>query len=206
MDLSLSSDDAEAWDVESSFTLSGFVGLRAELAAGDLWLLYLASLPVWKLAEDEEEEYVREVEPPVPTGLGGLTRLQKALTDFLKVDESLLAIAAETFATLKGTAPADQTKVPRSLRRHSADGREERIPDRKRARRSREAWRKGQCIVPSSVSAVTSGAIRGVSAQVPPRTQRRRPQFIWGLLHFHRPAPPTSPCAASLRAWMFISS
>ncbi|MGI5134230.1 MULTISPECIES: hypothetical protein [unclassified Streptomyces] len=99
LDFSLSSEDGEEWDFETSYALSAFVGLRAELAAGDLRPLYvawLAGLTSWELAEDDEEEYALEVEPPVPAGLASLTGPQRALADFLCVDADLLTAAAES--------------------------------------------------------------------------------------------------------------
>ncbi|MCX4458274.1 hypothetical protein OG585_37775 [Streptomyces sp. NBC_01340] len=110
LDFQLPSEDGGEWDFESSFSLSAFIGLRAELAAGDLrglYLAWLAALSVWELAEDDEEEYAREVEPPVPAGLAELTGPQRALADFLRVDPDLLAVAAQA------AAPAPQTAVDR---------------------------------------------------------------------------------------------
>jgi hypothetical protein len=97
-----SDDGGEAdWEAMASWTLSVFIGLRAELAAGDLrplYLAWLAGLGVWELADDDEEEYAREVEPPVPAGLGTLTGAQQALAEFLRVDPDLLSVAAQASA------------------------------------------------------------------------------------------------------------
>jgi hypothetical protein len=101
LDFSLEPEDGGEWDFETSYALSDLVGLRTELAAGDLRPLYvawLAGLAAWELADDDEEEYARELEPPVPTGLGELTGPQRALADFLKVGPDLLAVAAEASA------------------------------------------------------------------------------------------------------------
>ncbi|MFE2540892.1 hypothetical protein [Actinacidiphila glaucinigra] len=108
LDFSVSSEDGGEWEFETSYTLSAFVGLRAELAAGDLrplYLAWLAGLTAWELAEDDEENYAREVEPPVPAGLASLTGAQRALVDFLGVDADLLAAAAE------GSRPATADTV-----------------------------------------------------------------------------------------------
>ncbi|GAA3377927.1 hypothetical protein GCM10020367_55520 [Streptomyces sannanensis] len=107
LDFSLSSEDAEEWDFEASFSLSDFVGLRAELAAGDmrgLYVAWLAGLTVWELAEDDEEEYARELEPPVPAGMSALTGPQRALAGFLRVGSDLLAVAAEASAPATAAA------------------------------------------------------------------------------------------------------
>ncbi|MGW3727108.1 hypothetical protein [Streptomyces sp. NPDC000851] len=106
LDFSLDSEDGGEWDFETSLELSSLIGLRAELAAGDLrplYLAWLAALTVWELAEDDEEEYAREMEPPVPVGLSELTGPQRALADFLKVDPDLLTAAAQ--ASEPGPAP-----------------------------------------------------------------------------------------------------
>lgn len=107
LDFSLASEGGDEWDFDSSYTLSAFVGLRAELAAGDLRALYiawLAGLTVWEFQEDDEEEYILAVEPPVPAGFGALSGPQRALADFLCVDSDLLAVAARTSAPAAATA------------------------------------------------------------------------------------------------------
>ena len=84
-----SEDEAGEWAGDAEESLSAIVGVRSELAAGDLRPLYLAWLSgygVWERDEDafgEEDE--DELEPPVPVGLGSLTALQRALADFLRL-------------------------------------------------------------------------------------------------------------------------
>ncbi|WP_326571551.1 hypothetical protein OIE69_09735 [Actinacidiphila glaucinigra] len=114
LDFSVSSEHGGEWEFETSYTLSAFVGLRAELAAGDLRPLYvawLAGLTAWELAEDDEENYAREVEPPVPAGLASLTGPQRVLAEFLGVDADLMAVAAEGSrpATAEGLDPTALT-------------------------------------------------------------------------------------------------
>ena len=124
LDFSLSSEDGGEWDFESEFSLSAFVGLRAELAAGDLRGLYvawLAGLGMWELAEDDEEEYVREVEPPVPAGLASLTGPQRALADFLGVDPDLLAVAAQASAPAPQAAAVDRANLAEFIARLPAE-------------------------------------------------------------------------------------
>jgi len=91
-------DDAEA-------LLSAIVGVRAELAAGDLRPLYLAWLAAYGAWERDEDVFDRDadndLEPPVPPGLGMLTAAQRALADFLRLDDELLAIAAQTSPPLE---------------------------------------------------------------------------------------------------------
>lgn len=118
--LDMTSED-EPGDEDEDFepSLSGIVGARSELAAGDLRPLYLAWLSgygTWERDEDafdDEDEDV--VEPPVPAGLGSLTASQRALADFLRVDADLLDVAAKTSPALP-RAKQD----PRGLAAHIA--------------------------------------------------------------------------------------
>jgi hypothetical protein len=61
------------------------------IAGGDLRGLYLA----WLLCVQSYEVPEDSPEPPVPAGLGRLTAPLKAFADFLRIDEDLIAIAAE---------------------------------------------------------------------------------------------------------------
>ncbi|MFI6184196.1 hypothetical protein ACIA8R_52285 [Nonomuraea sp. NPDC051191] len=90
--------EEEYWEDDVERSLSAIVGIRAELAAGDLRPLYLAWLSAygaWERDEDafdyEEEE---ELEPPVTPGLGSLGAPQRSLAGFLRLDDDLLAAAA----------------------------------------------------------------------------------------------------------------
>ncbi|WP_326700980.1 hypothetical protein OG909_28995 [Streptomyces sp. NBC_01754] len=97
-------EEAYDWDESGEITLSSIVGIRCELASGDLRPLYLAwlvGLAAWELRDDDEEEYQAEREPPVPAGLDRLTGPQQALADFLRLDPDLLAAAAG-----EGSSPA----------------------------------------------------------------------------------------------------
>ena len=94
-----SEDESGEWVEGAEDSLSAIVGVRSELAAGDLRPLYLAWLSAyggWESDEDafggEDED---ELEPPVPAGLGSLTAAQRALADFLRLDADLLQVAAE---------------------------------------------------------------------------------------------------------------
>ncbi len=94
-----SEDEAGEWVEGAEDSLSAIVGVRSELAAGDLRPLYLAWLSAyggWESDEDafggEDED---ELEPPVPAGLGSLSAAQRALADFLRLDSDLLQVAAE---------------------------------------------------------------------------------------------------------------
>ncbi len=101
--LDLSSDDEDGdewWDGEGR--LASIVPVRAELAAGDLRLLYLA----WLLCVQGRELDEDEVEPPVPPGLGDLSGPLRSLADFLRLDQDLLAAAAEASAACSVKAPS----------------------------------------------------------------------------------------------------
>ncbi|MFF4750497.1 hypothetical protein ACWD5R_37515 [Streptomyces sp. NPDC002514] len=93
-----SEDEGGDWIEGADDSLAALIGVRDELATGDLRPLYLAwlsALAAWELEDDSEEEYQTCPEPPVPAGLGELTAAQRALADFLRVDGDLLAVAAQ---------------------------------------------------------------------------------------------------------------
>lgn len=96
------------FDYEAATLLSAIVGVRAELAAGDLRPLYLAWLATYGAWERDEDVFDRDadddLEPPVPAGLGALTAAQRALADFLRLDDNLIAIAAQASPPLDETA------------------------------------------------------------------------------------------------------
>ncbi|MFI6991818.1 hypothetical protein ACI2LC_09130 [Nonomuraea wenchangensis] len=91
--------EEEYWEDDVERSLSAIIGIRAELAAGDLRPLYLAWLSAYGTWERDEDafDYDEEdiLEPPVPPGLGSLSAPQRALADFLRLDHDLLAAAAE---------------------------------------------------------------------------------------------------------------
>jgi hypothetical protein len=96
--LHLGGDSDGDW-VEGDGQLATMVQARADLAAGDLRLLYLAWLMSiqWLDVDDEDnegEDNEDEIEPPVPAGLGSLSAPLRAIADFLEIDEDLIAVAA----------------------------------------------------------------------------------------------------------------
>jgi hypothetical protein len=114
-----SEDEAGAWEEDYEGSLSAIVGVRSELAAGDLRSLYLAWLSAYGAWERDEDAFgdedEDEPEPPVPAGLGSLTAPQRALADFLRVDADLLAVAAEASRPL-----AEASNDPRALAEYIA--------------------------------------------------------------------------------------
>jgi hypothetical protein len=79
-----------AWEGDEGW-MSSLAPLRADLMAGDLRCLYLGWLHCVGCDEVEEEK----AEPPVPPGLRELTAPLRALADFLRIDETLIEVAAE---------------------------------------------------------------------------------------------------------------
>ncbi|MYT30893.1 MULTISPECIES: hypothetical protein [unclassified Streptomyces] len=111
LDLTNEDEDAD-WVEDADDCLAALIGVRDELAAGDLRPLYLAwlsALTAWELEDDEEEEYQTAFEPPIPAGLDALTAPQRALADFLRVDTDLLAVAAQASPAMP-KEPAGPTK------------------------------------------------------------------------------------------------
>jgi hypothetical protein len=96
------------FDYDVQALLSAIVGVRAELATGDLRALYVGWLAAYGVWERDEDAFDRaaddDLEPPVPPGLDTLTAAQRALADFLRLDADLLAIAAQTSPPLEDVA------------------------------------------------------------------------------------------------------
>ncbi|EFC80526.1 hypothetical protein [Parafrankia sp. EUN1f] len=95
-----SEDEADGEESAAEWSLAPFAGLRDELAAGDHRALYLAWLAAYGSWERDEEAFdddaEDELEPPVPAGLGSLTAPQRELATFLRLDDDLLVVAAES--------------------------------------------------------------------------------------------------------------
>ncbi|MGC0423160.1 hypothetical protein [Embleya sp. AB8] len=105
--LSFVSEDEDAeWEEDAEDALSSIVGIRAELAAGDLrglYLAWLAGVGVWGDGEEFADDFTAEYEPPLPAGLSALTGAQRALAEFLRLDGDLLAAAASGSPPLPDT-------------------------------------------------------------------------------------------------------
>ena len=95
-----SEDESGDWVEGADDSLSAIIGVRTELAAGDmrpLYLAWLAGYGTWERDEDAfDQDEEDELEPPVPAGLRALTAPQRALADFLRLDPDLLQVAART--------------------------------------------------------------------------------------------------------------
>jgi hypothetical protein len=110
-------DGEEYWIDEGPGPLGALVGVRAELAAGDLRALYLGWLAALSAGEygtldefDGDDAEGAAMEPAVPAGLGRLTGPQRALADFLRVDADLLDVAASASPEV-GAEAADLVSV-----------------------------------------------------------------------------------------------
>ncbi|HEY1915879.1 MAG TPA: hypothetical protein VGH27_09920 [Streptosporangiaceae bacterium] len=123
-----SEDESGDWVEGAEDSLSAIVGIRAELAAGDLRPLYLAWLAAFGTWERDEDAFgydeETELEPPVPAGLGSLTAPQRALADFLRLDADLLTIAAHGSPPL-ARADDDPRKLARWIKDLSASEKDE---------------------------------------------------------------------------------
>lgn len=95
-------DYDDSWDDDGSGWLSSLIPLRNDVASGDHRALYLAWLLAGQLGELESNAH----EPPVPPGLGQLTAPLKSFVDFLRIDEDLIAIAAERSTDTKRDEPS----------------------------------------------------------------------------------------------------
>jgi hypothetical protein len=105
-------DDGGEWDDEDDpyddeddggGRLASFIPARADLACGDLRLLYLAWLHAVTCGHVDSDD----VEPPVPPGLADLPGPLQSLAAFLHVDDDLLAVAAQGSPTLNAGSPTD---------------------------------------------------------------------------------------------------
>lgn len=92
LDLCSEVDEPEEEWWEEGHLAASLTPLRAELLRGDLRTAYLA----WLLAVQDGEVDPDACEPPVPRGLGDLSAPLVALADFLRIDQDLLAVAAES--------------------------------------------------------------------------------------------------------------
>jgi hypothetical protein len=117
------------WEDDSEASLPDIVGVRDELAAGDLRPLYLAWLAGYGTWERDEEAFDEEAndlaEPPVPAGLGSLTAPQRAFADFLRLDSDLLEVAAEASPGSADRRTVADLLDTAALRRQERDSQEE---------------------------------------------------------------------------------
>ena len=99
-------DQDGSWEDEEygEESLGLIIPACAELATGDLRLLYLA----WLLSVESGELADDDVEPPIPPGMAALNAPLRSLADFLRLDEDLIAVAAEASEEQKDSSPSPQ--------------------------------------------------------------------------------------------------
>jgi hypothetical protein len=94
-------DGNDEWDLDGHGLLSSIVPTRADLADGDLRMLYLGWLRCVQSRELDDDE----PEPAVPAGMHALTASLIAAAEFLCVDADLLAAAAAGSARVRAGEP-----------------------------------------------------------------------------------------------------
>ena len=105
LDLCREDEDGSWEDQECGEELLGsIIPARAELATGDLRLLYLA----WLLSVEAGELADDDAEPPIPPGMAALNAPLRSLADFLRLDEDLIAVAAEASREQKDSSQSSQ--------------------------------------------------------------------------------------------------
>jgi len=95
-------DEGDDW-IEGDGLLDPLLEARSELAAGDTRLLYLGWLLKIQLAgfaEDDDDDLADEAEPPVPAGMNDLSDALASVARFLKIDDDLIAAAAQASTPL----------------------------------------------------------------------------------------------------------
>jgi hypothetical protein len=89
--------------VDGEGLLPSLIGVRAELARGDLRLLYLG----WLLSAQTGDREAGDVEPPVPAGLAALSASLESCAAFLRIDRDLVRASAAASPPLAEVNPAD---------------------------------------------------------------------------------------------------
>ncbi len=85
-------EDAFDEEFDDDGLLSSMIAVRADLARGDMRALYLFWL--LRMQNDELQDVI--VEPPVPPGLDNPSAALRAMSAFLRIDEDLVQIAADS--------------------------------------------------------------------------------------------------------------
>jgi hypothetical protein len=89
------------WTFE--WSLADIIGLRDELARGDLRCLYLAWLidGVYDTEDMDVKDDGSDIEPPVPPGLGQLTESQRRFVELFDINPDLIGAAAHASPPLE---------------------------------------------------------------------------------------------------------
>jgi hypothetical protein len=102
LDLTAYEEEMMTWEESSERWLPSLLPLRDELAGGDLRGLYVGWLLCAQLGATEDDDR----EPPVPPGPGRPSAALAALVEFLRIDQDLLAVAAERSTPLRRHEPS----------------------------------------------------------------------------------------------------
>jgi hypothetical protein len=104
--LSFLSDDEGGFDWDDDeYQLASMIGVRSELAKGDLRALYLG----WLVGVQDTDLDDDVIEPPVPPGLKRLSPCLESMADFLRIDCDLLHVASRASADSGPAAAARRT-------------------------------------------------------------------------------------------------
>jgi hypothetical protein len=101
--LDFDSEDEEGDWEEGEGYMASLIPLRAELMNGDLRCLYLGWLFCAQCDELDEDD----MEPPVPPGLAKLSAPLQEFADFLRIEEGLIEVAAESSDALEIAGPSE---------------------------------------------------------------------------------------------------
>jgi hypothetical protein len=98
--------------VESEGLLASIISVRSELARGDLRALYVG----WLLYVHSGELEPVDLSPPVPPGLAKLSGSLTSLVEFLRINRTLIRVAAEPAAKSRTVADLMQNLEAASRR------------------------------------------------------------------------------------------
>lgn len=94
-------EGGEGW--EEARELASFLALRTDLIRGDLRCLYLGWLSALENCECDEKSH----EPTVPAGLAQLSPALRELSDFLRIDPSLIEVASKRSVSVEKRTISD---------------------------------------------------------------------------------------------------
>ncbi len=99
--LSFHSENEDVEDsVEAEGLLASIISVRSEVVRGDLRALFLG----WLLCAQSGELEPVDLSPPVPPGLTKLSGSLTSLAEFLRIDRTLIRVAAEPTAKSRSVA------------------------------------------------------------------------------------------------------
>lgn len=112
-------DDADFFEwIESENVLGQLTHLREQLLQGDTRMLYLAWL---KVVSMDNEDWLDELEPPLPAGLKQLNASLQAFAEFFEIDPHLISSAAESSKKNESNSEIDLESAIAKLSRKESD-------------------------------------------------------------------------------------